>query len=248
MLCCSRAMLLGFALLAAGAAVPAHAFGPDPLLLYDADFNDFTVGEPVPEDGGPYPRNAPSHVAYFTPSLPYVVDSALGLEDQPVLLDADPGICCEQVIFEAGELFVSTFGAPIYRLDVDLSITGATIDGFIPNDAVLFLDLPSIFTIRFGADGHGEIFASDFDYSEGVPFHLTAIVDFSEREWQVWIGETLLAGLLDYSGWTDLASVRLSVDSSPIVALDNFQLWAIPEPGTAALVLLGLLALGVRRG
>jgi hypothetical protein len=235
---------LAFVLLA---TAPANAFGPDPVLLYDADFNGFTAGSPVPEDDGPYPRNAPSHTALHYASLPYVVSSALGLEDQPILIESDPGSCCEQVIFEAGELFVSSLGAPIYRVDVDLSVTGATIDGFIDNDFTLFLDLPSIFPISFGANGHGELYANEFDYPEGVPFHLTAIVDFSQREWQVTIGETILAGLLDYSEWTDLKSVRFSVRSSPVVALDNFQLWAIPEPGTGALVLLGLLAFGVRR-
>jgi PEP-CTERM motif-containing protein len=236
-----RATLLSCMLFTLGATAPASAFGPDPQLLYEVDFNSHTVGETPPTDNGPFPRSAPSDIPFSSPT---VADSALGLADQPLLFDCcDEGsIANEQVSFRAGDL-----GAPIYRVDVDLSIAGATHDGFIDNVATLYLDMPSIFPIRFGEDGHGELFANQFDYAEGVPFHLTAIVDFSEREWQLRIGETFLTGPLDYSGWTDLRSVRFNIDSSPVAALDNLVIWAIPEPSTGALVLLGLLALGVRR-
>lgn len=180
-----RAALLWCSLLALGGGEPAGAIGVDPVLLYDVDFNGFTAGEPVPVDTGPYPRSGPSALPS---SLPYVVSSALGLDDQPLYFEWDPDYPFgnEQAVFRMGD---TGFGAPVYRVDIDLSITAG--DGV----ATLFLDMPSIFTMVFAEEGRGSG-SFRFDYPEGVPFHFTAILDFSEREWQIWMGNTFHSGPL----------------------------------------------------
>jgi hypothetical protein len=56
------------------------------------------------------------------------VSSALGLDDQPLYFEFDPDyrLANEQAIFWLGD---TGFGAPGYRVDVDLSIAGST-EGF----------------------------------------------------------------------------------------------------------------------
>lgn len=244
-------------------------------LVYDVRFTNDPIGSVPATSAGPYPRFEPSPHA-LSPTLPQVVASAGALVDRPLVyegvgysgsylsLDLEdyyyqegwpvPDFDC---IFAGGSNQECTeFSRHARRFDISLDLI--VFDGSSPGNDKYFtvlLDTPTVMRLDFQMDGTVSLFDGNSGnthdlgtFELGELLHVGFDVDLEHDLLSITFDDDL-RHFGDVGSSIALLNFRLAMGTDAVgtVAVDNLRVLAIPEPGTAALMGLGLAVLGLRR-
>jgi hypothetical protein len=232
----------------------------DAQLIYDVDFDGppHVVGQESATVSGnsPITRPAPTRISFGSPT---VVTSLGTLGQRPVEFNGGETISSGNANYEQMQFALyDIVDAPLYRSAFDLHLDRldpGTVGG--GDQFVVLLDANTVRRLDFSSDGlsiePAGLPSILVPFSFGTRYRIDTLVDFRDSSWKVQMnGVTVYDGSIGVNDG-DLRSMRFNLsdvngDGSGLVGLDNFRLIAIPEPGTAFLVSigLGLLACGRR--
>ncbi|MCB2005376.1 MAG: PEP-CTERM sorting domain-containing protein [Rhodoferax sp.] len=240
------------------AALALSSSAAQALLIYDADNEGFTVGNPPPLTGAP--------------DAPTTVDPNLVLTVQDGGTVATPNLGPDRFL----RLTETAGEAPDFRYDAGTSYTSGIISMsmdllFETDDAyhVYFREsltsAVSVANIMFQAGGTGSVTTtggnSNFTYVTGLAYQLVAMLNLDTELMDVSLNGTPIASALAIDdvfgaaiiGFEFSGSSPTRADLDGAMQVDNFRMSVntVPEPGMASLLLLagagGLFASAHRR-
>ena len=240
--------VLAFSLMVSGFANHASA-----VVLYDIDFNSDTVGSTPTVDG------SSSTISSINFGSPEVVDRIGRSYYQPLLFNTTGNTSpfyYDQIGLNLGNGF--------NHYTLDFQIYTEFLKGSVNNFAVFF-DTPQVRRLDFANNGQVMSFTQDGsqfhgNYLEGINLNVSVDIDLLNNMWSFNVHN-----IVSYTGaftsiGGDLNSIRFSLGNLSSntgmfgltnVAIDNILVTgeniSLPEPGTLALLAMGLVPLVLAR-